>query len=140
MKTITKLVSATALAAIILVSCKKDDPTPIPTTIQKIQAKWTFDKLTDLNIFMGTSTRDTLYGTAAEYVDFRTDNKVYSFIDSDYDTASYTLLNDNKIIMFDNTGYRDTSDIRVLNINQLQLFSTGTYTNGYYENTLFLKK
>ncbi len=141
MKTISKIVSATAIAAIIFVSCKKDDPTPAPlTTQQQVQGIWTFEKSIDHSFNSGISVRDTTIGVPGEYLDFRADNKVYSYIDTDYDTASYSILNNNKVILNYNFGYQDTLDIQALTSNRFQLYGKETFGADYYEFTLFLKK
>lgn len=140
MKTISKIVSATALAAIIFVSCKKDDPAPAPLTpLLQLQAKWTFEKITEHDFFMGVSSRDTFPANPGEYLDFRTDNKVYSYVDAEYDTSSYSLLGTNKLILSDNV-YNDTFNIQVLTNNQFQLYVRENDGTDYYEYTIFMKK
>lgn len=135
MKKAFLFIAITAFSAILFSACKKDD---VPaTTAQKLQQKWNFEKTIDHGVQTGfPEYRDTLIGVAGEYVDFRTDNLVYSFVDGTYDTVSYSIISDSKLIV---DG--DTTDIQVLDNTQCRLYSK-TYSSAtdYFEFTVFLKK
>lgn len=140
---IQKLLSVVALAAILFTSCKKDGETVTPTTLQKIQGTWTFQKEISHDFNSGVHYRDTTYGITGDYADFRTDGKVYSRFVGGYDTASYSILGNNKLITSTGGLYpsRDTADITVLSNNQLQFYSkTFDPAPDYSESTIFFIK
>ena len=142
MKKATQFLSLAVIAAILFSACNKSDPAP--TTLQRLQAKWNFQKEYYHEIYSGVETRDTTYAVAGDYADFRADGKVYSKNGSSYDTTSYSLLGDNKIITTYSYGgfsYNDTASIIVLNDNQLQVYSkTFDPAPDYYEFTVFYTK
>src|SRR5688572_13746046 len=99
-----KLLLTGALSAVVLfTACKKDDPvTPELTTLQKLQAKWNYERMTDHIFIGGMSLRDTVVADPGDYADFRTDGKVYSRMDNMFDTIPYSLLGTNKLILGQN--------------------------------------
>lgn len=124
-----------AIIAIVFSACKKDDPAP--STKERIQTKWVFEKTYSRAVipFFG-DIRDTIIGVAGDYVDFRTDNKVYSRISSVLDTLNYSIVDDSKMII---DG--DTATIQVINDTQFQLYSrSGNYPTAFEEATIYLKK
>ncbi|MEO6668203.1 MAG: hypothetical protein ABIN36_01930 [Ferruginibacter sp.] len=126
---------ATSCVTILLSACKKDDPAP--TTAQRIQQIWTYEKTYGLNVEPGFPTvRDTTIGSSGDYVDFRTDNKAYSKVNGYFDTLSYSIISDSKMIL---DG--DSATIQILNDNQFQIL-TGEFISStdYYEATIYLKK
>lgn len=134
MKKAFLFIAITAFSAILFSACKKDDA---PTTAQRLQQKWIFEKTYSHGVEAGyPDYRDTLIGVAGEYVDFRTNNLVYSYVDGVYDTVPYSIISDSKLIV---DG--DTTDIQVLDDTQCRLYSkiVSSATN-YDESTVFLKK
>ena len=93
--------SAIVLAALVsVVSCDKDDDKPNNSTLSKLQAKWGVQ-----NIQMEFSDGDSTYtGTAADYLDFRTDNRVYSQVQNEKDTLDYKLVNDTTLVIDGDTS------------------------------------
>ncbi len=133
-----KLLSFSLLLAIVLFtfpSCKKEDASP--TSAQKIQGSWIFDKVYDHDVQTGfPEYRDTTFGMAGDYFDFRSDNRIYSYMDGERDTVAYILIDDSRMII---DG--DTASIQVLNDTQFQLNGKTTQSpTDYYEYTLFMKR
>jgi hypothetical protein len=124
MKRIILFFCSVILFTIVLTSCKKSEDSP--TTLQRIQAKWSIEKEYYHDKYGGIETRDTTIGVSTDYVDFRTDGKVYFKFGGTLDTASYTVLGDTKIITtYSGSGfstYSDTAQILLLNDNQLQTY------------------
>ena len=141
MKKTNVLFLAASCLVLLFAACKKDDPQK--TTLQKVQAKWTFQKEYYHENYGGVESRDTTIGNGTEYADFRTDGKVYSKIDSYLDTASYSLLGDDRIIMTHISPYpfTDTASILVLNDTELQIYIKAfDPAPSYYEFTDYFTK
>ena len=143
MKKTTLFFSLAAVVAILFSACKKSSDSL--TTLQRIQAKWAFQKEYYHDNYSGVDTRDTTYGVTGDYEDFRTDGKVYFKSGIGLDTASYSLLGDTKIIMtYSYPGYpsySDTANIIVLNDNQFQIYvKEFDPAPDYYEYTDYLTK
>lgn len=138
MKTFYFFFSAVILSAILFSSCKKNkDATQ--TTLEKLQYKWSFTKEFYHDLFLGVESRDTTTGLSTDYVDFRSDNKVYSRQGTNYDTSSYALMDDSHLIT-SSGGTNDTLTIQVLNDHALQVYSrSGTATNYYEFTDIFAK-
>jgi hypothetical protein len=131
------LLSVAAVAALLFTACKKDNtPAAANATLQKLQARWIFDKDIYHQYVGGVHMRDTVVGTATDYIDFRTDNKAYYKFGITYDTANYALLGTDKLITWDATS-RDTTNIGILNDHQFQIFSREVNGADYYEDTTF---
>ena len=143
MKRTTLFLAMMSILAFSLNACKKHHDVAAQTTIQKLQAKWAFQKEYYHENYGGMEYRDTAYGEAGDYVDFRTDNKVYTKNDVDLDTASYSLLGDDKIIVLYNDPfpYSDTFNIQILTDNALQIYVKQFDTApDYFEATQFFTK
>ncbi|TKK66993.1 hypothetical protein FC093_15970 [Ilyomonas limi] len=95
------MVPAAMLAAVVMVvSCDKDNDKPANTTLQKIQAKW---NVTSIKLDAGEE--DSTYtGVAADYIDFRTDGKVYTNVAGEKDTTAYSVVNDTKLVVDGDTA------------------------------------
>ena len=124
-----------AIAVFTFSSCKKEDTSP--TTSQKVQGTWIFDKVYDHDVQTGfPEYRDTTYGMTGDYFDFRSDNRIYSSMDGERDTVTYIFIDDSRMII---DG--DTATIQVLNDTQFQLFGKAKQSPAdYYEYTLFMKR
>ena len=74
---------------------------------------------------------------ASDIIDFRTDGKVYTNVQGQLDTTTYSLSGDTKIVIDGNLNY----DITTLTANSFILHEKeiGTGTD-FYEETLTLKK
>ena len=117
--------------SLITPSCKKKDAEK--TTAQKLQNKWTFLNATDNNYYSGADHIVTINGNAGDYMDFRTNGKVYLRLQSSLDTSTYVLSGDTKII-FDGT---DTATIQTLTDNALKLYIKDIVSAGIYEEITY---
>jgi len=104
------MVPAAMLAAVVMVvSCDKNKDKPATTTLSKIQANW---KVASIQLKLGE--QDSTYtGATSDYVDFRTDGKVYTNVANEKDTSNYSVVNDTKLVV---DG--DTAVIKQLSGNQ----------------------
>jgi hypothetical protein len=97
-------------------NCKKDDE---PSVYEKMQGRWNFTSATlatynnNTNALLGSQ---TFGGLSGDYVEFRTDNKIYLQILGTRDTSGYRMLNDTRFIIEDGAN-RDSFDIITLTAN-----------------------
>jgi len=129
-----KIILFATIATIIVASCSKKDSAPAgPSLI----GKWSLVNLHNLEIDNGAVIDDDNYtGTAADYVEFKNDNKVYSLIDGQIDVADYQLLPDNKVLI---DG--ETYTIQILTANSTTLYQKFSFSATLYiEVTLNLKR
>lgn len=76
------------LALLFSGACKKDDQNGLTA---RLMNKWTLVQIVDTVYGSSGSPTVTPYAAqAGEYMDFRKDGKLYSFIRNVYDTANYT--------------------------------------------------
>ena len=121
-------------------SCKKSDKKVTLTTTQQVQAKWTLESLIDhehVNSPVFDSTITTP-GTAADYLDFRADGKVYSSLGGSLDTTTYAIVGDTSILIVSAGSYR----IQTLTANAMKLYTKLDVPSwpGYIEEYINLKK
>lgn len=137
MKKLLYFFAVTIGFSILMTSCKKDDET---TTTQKIQARWNFQKQINYENDMGVIYRDTITGSAGDYVEFKTDGKVYSSISGITATSNYEVLGNNKVVTWLIPSEKDTINIQTLTASQLILF--GHYEDPGYvsESTIYFTK
>ena len=119
-------------------SCKKKDTA---TTLQKIQAKWSIESVIDHEhdpSSLPIDTTVTTLGVATDYIDFRSDGKVYSFFDGSADTSAYALSGDTSIIISTSGNLK----IQSLTDHVLKLYEKedDPSTSSYFEETINLKK
>lgn len=126
-----------AISLVTFYACSKKDT---DNTLSKIRFNWQLDSiknLTFVNNILDTNNSDTTVGVTGDYVDFRSDGKVYSKISEnapdDKDTATYTYSN-NKISIKAKDGETSVYTITTLSSNELifenkEIFPTnpGTY-------------
>jgi hypothetical protein len=129
-----------AFAILLLFSCSKDkDETLKPkTTLEKIQGVWQLQKSYFYEHYEDMEFKDSVTGTAADLVDFRTDGKVYSIVKGDADTSAYSLINDTKLRIED-----QDFEIKTLTDNNLSLYSKDvdpSTPENYMEVIIELKK
>ena len=122
-------------AAAIFTACKKNDTTVTKTTAQKVLGKWAVASQVSVEYSAGVGTTYTSPYSAADYSDFRADGKAYLFYEGSYDTASYSIINDQSI-KFRN----DTAQIRTLTDNSFVLFMKEYYGRDSSTVTISLKK
>lgn len=126
------MVPAAVLAALIsVVACDKDNNNPPNTTLNKIRAKW---DVSTIRTRYG-SLDSTYNGVAADYVDFRTDGKVYSNVNGEKDTSAYLLVNDSRLVI---DG--DTTTIKTLTASQFVLESSELILEDTLKSTVTLSK
>lgn len=123
-----------------IASCQKDnefpEEEPAGTIADKIQHKWKINFIATNSQFAGVNNKVSYNGTPEEYVEFRSDKKMYTYFRSAYDTSSYSVVS-NKVISIDN----DQATIQELTDNTLILFSRdNTDFFGYFEVTYSLSR
>lgn len=139
MKSIKTTLTVLLLTAFILpwVSCKKESSPNNPSQ-DKIIGKWKLLSTITNDFYAGSPHITTYTGTAADYADFRTDGKVYAFVNSNYDTSAYAKISNTKMWI---TNISDTFDIQTLTDTDLKLYRKEIYTpTEYYESTITFKK
>lgn len=135
MKKIVLLLSAAALTAVLFSACKKDDNNDADSVNDRIRAKWDLNSITSDDYFGGDHNRDTTTFTGAEYVEFRSDNRVVANFGIGTDTSAYTVLDNSRIIID-----TDTFSIATLNNNSLVLYQKDIAGANYFEQTINLSK
>lgn len=135
----SKMLFLTGAVVLTFTSCKKNDE---PSTNERVMGKWKIDN-TKLNSVNGSSVAVTTYtGVAADYVEFRADNKVYSSVNGGLDTTNYTVAN-NQITLNKNTpgSVPQTYDIKTLTSAVLELYAKNVVSaTEYAELFINLKK
>ena len=129
--------SAIVLTMFFLPACKKSESSSL-TTAQKVQNKWQLVTDTENDHYSSLDHITTSYGNPTDYMDFRTDGKMYAQIGGYKDTLAYFLTGDTKIT-FSNSG--GTFDIKTLTSNSFVLYGKemGSGTN-FIEETITLKR
>ena len=120
--------------ASVFTACKKTETTT-QTTAQKVLGKWTFVSAVGSQTYQGTTTPSSHTGVAGDYVDFRTDGKVYIYNGGDRDTSNYKIISDN-LIKVDS----DTAQIKTLTTSSFVVYSKTVAPQYSYESTTTLKK
>lgn len=111
---------------------KKDDDTP-----GNLQGKWTFVSYVTNTYYSNKNHINTITGTTGDYMDFRTDGKLYVRFLGFEDISAYTASGSNNVIL-DGT---DTFEIKKLMGGQLVLYQkTHSSAEEYTEQTYNLKK
>ncbi len=140
MKSIKTTLAALLLTAAILpwISCKKGDPAiDSRSVMEKLSGKWKFQSSTQNNFYSGASHVTTYTFTAADYADFRSDNKIYTFVSNNYDTSSFGFISPTKIYI---DTFTNTFDITLTDVN-LKLYQKEFLTGGdYNESTVNLTR
>ena len=129
-----KFFLSAAIATLFTVACNKKDSAPeAPSLIHK----WSLVSSHYLEMDNGTVVGDDNYiGTTTDYLEFKTDNKVYSLINGQNDIADYQLLPDSKV-----TIDGDAYTIEELTINSARLYQKYSLSaDGYVEVTINLKR
>ena len=122
------------LTALLFAACKKNTDKPSSPVLQ---GKWGIVNEAVLDVENGTTVyTDNYTGVAADYIDFRSDNKVYSLVDGGMDTSAYKMLSNNRVLID-----IDTLDILSLTASAANLHSkVYTGVNSYEELTVNLKR
>lgn len=127
-----KILFCIAIATVAFTACKKDKDKPA-----SLVNKWSVVNTHIVEINNGLVFYDERYtGVAADYLDFRNDNKLYSSIDGSSDVVPYQLSGTDKVII---DG--DTFTIQSLTLNSVRLYMREPATgNTYTEATVNLKR
>ena len=138
-KVITSIVIVT-LVTMYLQACKKSDTTAATSTqtvLQKIQYKWTLERIVDNNYYSGADHINTTTGTSSDYFDFKKDGKVYFSFSGITDVVTYSLINDTQILI-DGT---ETYQIKTLTANSFVLYQKNIRNaTDYDEETIIMKR
>jgi hypothetical protein len=121
-----------AIATMAIAGCKKDKP-----KAASLVNKWSVTNTHIVEIVSGLVFYEERYtGVAADYLDFRNDNKLYSSIDGSSEVVPYQLIGDDKVVI---DG--DTFVIQSLTFNSVKLYMRDPATrNTYVEATVNLKR
>ena len=91
----------TFLSLTVFNSCKKEEHNP--STQEKLLGKWKVLKFLAIDESTGAYQRAPYNGTPADYIDYRSDGKAYSYIEGIADTLNYNIVNDQTIVEKDMT-------------------------------------
>ena len=127
-------IACVAFLFVLIAACKKDKGNDLTG---KLMNKWSLVQILDTVYTSGAAPVAAKYdGKADEYMDFRKDGKLYSFIKSTYDTTSYTYSESNFKLNVEGFQY----EIQILTDNTLVLhephFTTSTLAYHAYKITL----
>lgn len=136
MKKIITLIAVATLIIVSLNACKKNDAQPTQTTLQKIQAKWLLQNYLENDHYSGLDHIKNLTGGANDYLDFRTDGKVYVSLFGSKDTSTYALSGDTKIVV---DGV-NIFDIKTLTENSFIIYQKDISGSDFLEQTFTMKK
>ncbi len=136
MKKILKTLAVATLIFTWLPACKKTDTVQPQTTLQKIQAKWQLQTYYENDHYLGADHIRNMTGTSNDYLDFRTDGKVYSFIFGNKDTASYSLINDTHLLIDGVTTY----EIKTLSASLFSIYGKEISGSDFLEETITMVK
>src|SRR5215213_8700419 len=127
-----KIMFSIIIAALAITACKKDKGKPA-----SLVNKWSVANTHIVEVLNGTVLYEDNYtGVAADYLDFRNDNKLYSSIDGSSDVVPYQLVGTDKVVI---DG--DTFLIQTLTANSVKLYMKDPATgNTYTEATVNLKR
>jgi hypothetical protein len=129
-----KILFPLIIAVLTVTACKKDkSEVQAPT----LTGKWGIANMLNKEIVNGaTMYSDNYTGTAADYMEFKTDNTLSYFVDGFGLILSYQILPDNKLKIED-----DIFTIQSLTKNSASLILKESYgTNTYDEITINLKR
>lgn len=132
-----KVLSIVLLINMGFIACKKESTTP-PSTQDRIAGKWQMESSAWDHFYSGVSHIVNYTGTAADYVDFRSDGKVYSFVGGSYDTVAYAIISDTKM-WFDASS--EIYDIQTLTGSSFKVYRKEIVNAGEYnESTINMKR
>lgn len=137
----TKIILVTLLLVAGFLSCKKSSNDQQPkTTQEKLQGIWKPVSTVINDYYNNASHADTTYWNAADYIDFRSDGKVYQYesASNSYDTSAYGIIDDSKIWIINSTY---VFEIKTFTDTDLQLYRKEIHnTTDYTESTARVKR
>lgn len=140
MKRLVSFFAAIMIFAVLFSSCSKENNT---VTVNPPQVgKWMLDKGYNHGFINGQEYWDTTYGGANDYMDFKSNNTIFSHLIGDTTTYSYEMSGTDKFIWWQPTTIKFTSDILKLTNSEFIIYTAykdfyGSITS---EGTIFLKK
>ena len=127
-----KIMFSIAIVTLVITACKKEKDKPA-----SLVNKWSVVNTRVVEMVNGTVLYEENYtGVAEDYVDFRSDNKLYSSIDGVSDVVPYQLIGTDKVVI---DG--DTFLIQSLTTNSVKLYMKEPAAgNTYIEASVNLKR
>ncbi len=124
------------VVALLLAACQKDINRELNETKDLVRGQWKVESIVINQNIGGANNKSVLAGTSQDYVEFRNDDKMYTYFNNTRDTSRYEIKNKTTIII---DG--DNATIRMLTPGQLVLYSKDKAGSiGYVEVTYSLKK
>lgn len=142
-----KVLFTIVTCAALFTACKKDkvEETPVvvvppaKTVAQKITAKWGVTTIADNDYYSNTSHTTSYSGIASDYLDFRSNGKLYiQLAPYGKDTISYNLVNDSTINL-DGDLYKIPTITDTKFVMYYKEITSNTPLN-FYETTITLAK
>lgn len=134
---IKKLMALSAAVVLIFAACKKNQ-----SDSEKILGRWKVESSLLVDVNNGVTVSNTYTGQPSDYIDFRTDGKVYTSVNGNLDTSFYSVAN-SRVTFTDNNPPATVTvfDIRNLSNSTLQLYNKNVISPTHYvESTANLKK
>ena len=119
-------------------SCKKQlaDDNIDRSTTNKLQGKWQVDSIVVNQYFNGTYSKASNAGTPEDYIEFRSDGRMYTSFQGYTDNSSYYVRSDTVIVIGG-----DSADINELTDNKLVIYNKAEAgVIGYIATTFYLKR
>ena len=125
------------LVIINFISCKKEDEYSGSEYEKKIQWKWQIDFITVKSNYSGVENSTTHKGSAADFMEFKSNGKMYSEFQGKSDSGDYYIDAENKKINIDgdNIAIKELTDQTLILVNKNR-----TASIGYIEITYMLSK
>lgn len=124
------------LLSIGFMSCKKDSPTPIDPTLEKMAATWKIQSILQNDYFMGADHFNTIAGDPADYLEFRSNGKVYAYSSGYHDTTKFGIISTTQIWI---DSPADKYDIKTLTASAFKLYQKVIYSpTEFSESTINL--
>jgi hypothetical protein len=131
-KTVLVLLAGAAL----FTACRKSDSTTSKTTQEKMLGKWSVVSQADSAYYNGALHYTMYTGVSTDYVDFRTDGKVYSNYQNQGDTSTYKVIDDSHFVL----NSLDTALIKTLTDNSFVMYIKSTSGANWDAVSTTLKK
>jgi len=133
------LLTLMTLISLSISSCDKDkdDNAETPEGLAaKLLGTWQINAIIINEIFGGADHISNYPGTAADYVEFKSNGKMHTFFRGQLDVSNYKVISDKKI-----TIDSDEADIKTITDNSLVIYTRDiTGSIGYTEVTYDLKR
>ncbi|MES2649224.1 MAG: lipocalin family protein [Bacteroidota bacterium] len=122
--------------SVLFVSCKKNNDDPGFATAAKIQGKWQIDSVTINQHLNGTTNKQTIAGSAADYINFGTDGNMETNFKGNKNVSAYKVKSDTIITIEGDSGY-----IEELTDTKLRLYTKAEAGGiGYMETIYYLSR